>query len=126
MLIAEAYWDMEWTLQQQGFDFCYDKRLYDRILELNPPDLRGHLRADLDYQSRLVRFLENHDEPRIADELPAVPRAGGGGHDRDPARARPCGTRGSSRGAGSGRRSSSPGGPTSRPTRSWPPGTGTC
>ena len=29
--IAEAYWDMEWTLQQQGFDFCYDKRLYDRL-----------------------------------------------------------------------------------------------
>ena len=31
--IAEAYWDTEWTLQQQGFGFCYDKRLYDRILD---------------------------------------------------------------------------------------------
>ncbi|HEY5395654.1 MAG TPA: alpha-amylase family glycosyl hydrolase [Trebonia sp.] len=72
VLIAEAYWDMEWTLQQQGFAFCYDKRLYDRILEVNPPDLRGHLQADLGYQSRLVRFLENHDEPRIAGALPAV------------------------------------------------------
>ena len=72
MLIAEAYWDMEWTLQQQGFAFCYDKRLYDRILEVNPPDLRGHLQADLGYQERLVRFLENHDEPRIADTLPAA------------------------------------------------------
>ena len=71
VLIAEAYWDMEWTLQQQGFAFCYDKRLYDRILEVNPPDLRGHLQADLGYQSRLVRFLENHDEPRIAATLPA-------------------------------------------------------
>jgi hypothetical protein len=72
VLIAEAYWDMEWTLQQQGFAFCYDKRLYDRILKLDPPDLRGHLQADLGYQWRLVRFLENHDEPRIADTLPAV------------------------------------------------------
>jgi glycosidase len=72
VLIAEAYWDMEWTLQQQGFAFCYDKRLYDRILEVNPPDLRGHLQADLGYQQRLVRFLENHDEPRIAGTLPAV------------------------------------------------------
>jgi Alpha amylase, catalytic domain len=71
VLIAEAYWDMEWTLQEQGFAFCYDKRLYDRILEVNPPDLRGHLQADLGYQSRLVRFLENHDEPRIAGTLPA-------------------------------------------------------
>ena len=33
VLIAEAYWDMEWVLQQQGFNFCYDKRLYDRIIE---------------------------------------------------------------------------------------------
>ena len=29
--IAEAYWDLEWELQQQGFDFCYDKKLYDRM-----------------------------------------------------------------------------------------------
>jgi hypothetical protein len=72
VLIAEAYWDMEWPLQQQGFAFCYDKRLYDRILEGDPGAVRDHLRADLDYQSRLVRFLENHDEPRVADRLPAV------------------------------------------------------
>jgi len=72
VLIAEAYWDMEWTLQQQGFGFCYDKRLYDRILEGDPSAVRGHLRAGLDYQSRLVRFLENHDEPRIAGKLPPV------------------------------------------------------
>jgi hypothetical protein len=71
VLIAEAYWEMEWTLQQEGFGFCYDKRLYDRILERDPSAVRGHLMADLDYQSRLLRFLENHDEPRIADKLPA-------------------------------------------------------
>jgi Alpha amylase, catalytic domain len=71
VLIAEAYWDMEWTLQQQGFDFCYDKRLYDRMLGEGPSAVRGHLQADLEYQSRLLRFLENHDEPRIASKLPA-------------------------------------------------------
>ncbi len=71
VLIAEAYWDMEWPLQQQGFAFCYDKRLYDRIIEGSAPAVRDHLRADLGYQSRLVRFLENHDEPRIAGALPA-------------------------------------------------------
>jgi hypothetical protein len=62
---------MEWTLQQQGFNFCYDKRLYDRILGEDAAAVRDHLRADLSYQSRLVRFLENHDEPRIASCLPA-------------------------------------------------------
>jgi hypothetical protein len=64
--IAEAYWDLEWALQQQGFDFCYDKRLYDRLLHEGTESVRGHLRADLDYQRRLLRFLENHDEPRAA------------------------------------------------------------
>jgi hypothetical protein len=69
LFIAEAYWDLEWQLQQLGFDFCYDKRLYDRMLHEDAASVRGHLRAGLDYQRRLVRFLENHDEPRIAAEL---------------------------------------------------------
>jgi len=71
VMIAEAYWDMEWELQQQGFDFCYDKRLYDRIIGQDASAVRDHLHADLSYQSRLVRFLENHDEPRVASCLPA-------------------------------------------------------
>ena len=64
MLIAEAYWDLEWELQQQGFDFCYDKRLYDRLVGEDASRCAAHLRADVGYQRRLVRFLENHDEPR--------------------------------------------------------------
>jgi glycosidase len=64
--IAEAYWDLEWALQQQGFDYCYDKRLYDRLLHDTPEQVRLHLLADLGYQSKLMRFLENHDEPRAA------------------------------------------------------------
>lgn len=64
--IAEAYWDLEWALQQQGFDYCYDKRLYDRLLHESPEQVRLHLLADTAYQTRLLRFLENHDEPRIA------------------------------------------------------------
>ncbi len=76
VLLAEAYWDLEWELQQQGFRFCYDKRLYDRILDGDPAAVRGHLGADLQYQSRLLRFLENHDEPRVAERLsPEAERA---------------------------------------------------
>jgi len=66
LFIAEAYWDLEWELQQQGFDFCYDKRLYDRLEREKPEDVRLHLCADAAYQEKLVRFLENHDEPRAA------------------------------------------------------------
>jgi hypothetical protein len=69
VLLAETYWDLEWELQQQGFNFCYDKRLYDRILADDPGGTRAHLSADLAYQERLMRFLENHDEPRIAERL---------------------------------------------------------
>ncbi|WP_229073729.1 alpha-amylase family glycosyl hydrolase [Actinoplanes sp. DH11] len=75
VMIAEAYWDMEWTLQQQGFDFCYDKRLYDRLAHEDADAVRKHLAAGRDYQDRLIRFLENHDEPRAAATMP-------GGRDR--------------------------------------------
>ena len=67
--MAEVYWDLEWTLQQQGFDYCYDKRLYDRLREGHAGPIRGHLLAGLDYQDKLARFLENHDEPRAASEF---------------------------------------------------------
>jgi len=68
--MAEVYWDLEWTLQQQGFDYCYDKRLYDRLRERHVGPIRDHLSAGLDYQDKLARFLENHDEPRAASEFP--------------------------------------------------------
>jgi glycosidase len=66
LFIAEAYWDLEWTLQQQGFDFCYDKKLYDRLEHGDAEGIWLHLCADRQYQDRLVRFIENHDEPRAA------------------------------------------------------------
>ena len=66
LFIAEAYWELEWELQQQGFDFCYDKKLYDRLEHNNAESIRLHLCADLAYQGKLLRFIENHDEPRAA------------------------------------------------------------
>jgi hypothetical protein len=71
LFLAEAYWDLEWTLMQQGFDYAYDKRLYDRLRARNAPGARAHLHADLDFQRRLVRFMENHDETRAAKAFPA-------------------------------------------------------
>ena len=64
--MAEVYWDLEWTLQQQGFDYTYDKRLYDRLREGHARPVRDHLRADYEYQKKMARFMENHDEPRAA------------------------------------------------------------
>jgi len=47
LFIAEAYWDLEWELQQQGFDYCYDKRLYDRLEHEEVEGVRLHLSAEL-------------------------------------------------------------------------------
>jgi glycosidase len=68
--LAEVYWDMEWRMQELGFKFTYDKRLYDRLREGSTGQVRDHLRADLRYQGKMARFLENHDEPRCSAVFP--------------------------------------------------------
>lgn len=70
LFLAEAYWDLEWTLQQQGFDYTYDKRLYDRLKEEQARPVKEHFLADPDYQAKSARFLENHDEARAAAAFP--------------------------------------------------------
>src|SRR5260221_2762733 len=62
--MAEVYWEMEAELQSQGFDYTYDKRLYDRLLHDSHDSIRDHLLAAISYQRRMVRFVENHDEAR--------------------------------------------------------------
>ncbi len=64
LFIAEAYWDLEYQMQQQGFDYTYDKKLTDRIEQGYPPEIRDHLLAEYSYQHKSVRFIENHDEER--------------------------------------------------------------
>jgi hypothetical protein len=73
--MAEVYWGREWDIQQQGFDYAYDKTLYDRLREGHARPVRDHFYAGLDYQNKLARFLENHDEPRAAATFAA------GGHE---------------------------------------------
>jgi glycosidase len=68
--MAEVYWDREWDLQQQGFNYAYDKRLYDRLRDHHARPVREHFHAGLHYQDKLARFLENHDEPRAAATFP--------------------------------------------------------
>ncbi len=70
LFLAEVYWGLEWELQQQGFDYTYDKTLYDRLMRQDVGGVKGHLTAGLAFQQKSARFLENHDEPRIAALLP--------------------------------------------------------
>jgi glycosidase len=67
MFAAEVYWDLESAMHARGFDYAYDKRLYDRLRDADAAGVRDHLTlAPASYQHKLVRFLENHDEPRAA------------------------------------------------------------
>ena len=66
LFVAEAYWDLEWALQQLGFDYTYDKRLYDRLRYEGAVSVRNHLKAEMTFQTHSLRFIENHDEPRAA------------------------------------------------------------
>lgn len=69
IFLAEAYWHKEWALQQMGFDFTYDKNFYDFLgsFPVNILKLRDHLLCDPEYQARLCRFIENHDEDRASE-----------------------------------------------------------
>jgi hypothetical protein len=64
--LGEVYWNLEWTMQQQGFDSTYDKTLYDWLKAHQAGSVREHLAAEMDYQNKLTRFLENHDEQRAS------------------------------------------------------------
>ena len=65
VFVAEAYWALEKELLELGFDFAYDKTLYDKLRWRTAQDVRAHLVQFP--QSRYVRFIENHDEPRAVE-----------------------------------------------------------
>lgn len=70
IFLAEAYWGLEGKLQSLGFDFTYDKRLYDFLIEKHFWDVQSHLLgAPLEHVSHSAHFLENHDEPRVTPKL---------------------------------------------------------
>ncbi len=62
VFMAEVYWGLEWDIQELGFDYTYDKVLYDRLRFANADSIRGHLRAEHLFQMRSLRFIANHDE----------------------------------------------------------------
>ncbi len=68
--LAEAYWGLEDELIRQGFDFTYDKGLYDSLVERNPDRVLEQIRLETPWIERRAHFLENHDEPRAAAVFP--------------------------------------------------------
>ena len=68
LFIAEAYWDVEPRLQELGFDYVYDKKFYDYLAARDYVALQRHVQ-EVAGRFNPARFLENHDEPRIASLL---------------------------------------------------------
>ncbi len=62
IFIAEVYWGLEWDIQELGFDYTYDKVLYDRLRFSDAAGIRSHLGAEHLFQMRSIRFISNHDE----------------------------------------------------------------
>ncbi len=70
IFLAEVYWGLEARLQSLGFDYTYDKALYDDLMERHPAEVQKKLLMHPpDYVARSAHFLENHDEPRVAGKL---------------------------------------------------------
>lgn len=69
IFIAETYSDTEWILQQQGFDYCYDKdKLYERLARGTAQAVYQHLQwSSPEYLRHLIHFIENHDEGLAID-----------------------------------------------------------
>lgn len=71
LFMAEVYWNLEHDLQIQGFDYTYDKTLYDRMVNSEVDEIKAHFNADMPYLKASIRFIENHDEPRAMDKFSA-------------------------------------------------------
>ena len=70
LFLAEAYWGLEGRLQSLGFDYTYDKSLYDGLVAHDAAGVQRHLQGlTADALAGRAHFLENHDEPRIAARL---------------------------------------------------------
>ena len=81
VFMAEAYWDLEWELQQQGFDYCYDKRLYDRMEHGDVEPVRQHLQGDPEYRAPAGALSRKSRRAQSRCDVSAgqASRGGGGG-----------------------------------------------
>ena len=68
LFMAEVYWGKDSELLEMGFNLTYDKTPLDHAVH-GPLWDRQLFDLPVDEHRRRVRFLENHDEPRIASRI---------------------------------------------------------
>jgi len=65
--LAEVYNEWAPKIREVGFDYAYDKTLYDHLGTGNLEDIRNYISSTpLEVHQRSAHFVENHDEPRAA------------------------------------------------------------
>ncbi len=70
IFLAEVYWSLEGRLQALGFDYTYDKHLFDLLVSQSSPEVQPYLLGSpASYVAASAHFLENHDEKRIGPRL---------------------------------------------------------
>jgi hypothetical protein len=70
VFMAEVYWNLETTLINQGFNYAYDKDLYDAFKTQDVGLVNSLIKTRAAVLPHLAHFLENHDEPRAAAVFP--------------------------------------------------------
>jgi glycosidase len=70
LFLAEVYWDLEQRMQELGFDYTYDKRLYDALTAQDAAGVQRRLQGrPAPVLAKDAHFIENHDELRAAAQL---------------------------------------------------------
>ncbi|MCX5782256.1 MAG: alpha-amylase family glycosyl hydrolase [Elusimicrobia bacterium] len=64
IFIAEVYWGLEQELMSLGFDYCYDKNLYENLRNENIAELKNSVQF---FGNKNLAFIENHDEGRAIE-----------------------------------------------------------
>jgi len=74
--LAEVYAPYPQKLQQVGFDFTYEKQLYDVLASGNLDNIKGYIKGNsLQFTQKCAHYVENHDEQRAATEFGSNQRA---------------------------------------------------
>jgi hypothetical protein len=67
LFIAEVYWGLDGELRKLGFDYTYDKVLYDRLRYDTPERIQEYIVSNATHLKHMVHFIENHDELRAGE-----------------------------------------------------------
>lgn len=66
IFVAEVYWSRENDLLNLGFDYVYEKRLYEMLIDSKINLINEYIKNVFSFQRKRLLFIENHDEPRSA------------------------------------------------------------